>query len=382
MATPHHDATRALMGPRRRSPLGLARLALDRAVLSVVHGFVLFTDGVSRAQRGTARKERVFSRGKLELSHVLPPEAFDFELGPHSMREEPRLHRTPVVLVPPLMVRPYIFDLRPDHSMVRTLRNAGFDVYIVDFGEPSDEDEAVRLDDYVLDYLPACIDAAIAHSKRPEVTLAGYCMGGIFALLHVATHRDARVKNIVTVGAPIDFSELGALSIAAKLGAKFSDPVMDAMGNVPKELINFGFKLVGGTKMLTRYVDLVTNLWDYEYLRSFDSINAWTSDFIPYPKEAFKQMVKDFAAGDKLRRGELSYGGKIADLRNVECPLLAFAGKGDEIATLRSTRAILQHVGSIEKEFREVPGGHIGVIGGSRAPQSVWRPMCEWLQER
>ena len=371
---------------RKGSPLRQARRlmrhALDRAVMSAVHGFVFVTDGVSRAQRGNARKELVFSRGKLSLWHVVKAEPFDFELGPHSMREERATSPTPVLLVPPLMVRPYVFDLRPDHSMVRTLRNAGFDVYIVDFGVPDDGDEGVRLDDYVLDYMPACIDAAIAHSQQPQVTLAGYCMGGLFSLLHVATHHDARVKNLVTIGAPIDFTELGVVSLAAKLGARFADPVMDRIGNVSSEMINVGFKLIGGPKMLTRYVDLVTNLWDYEYLRSFDSINQWTSDFIPYPKEAFKQMVKDVAAGDKLRRGELTFGGKRADLKAIEQPLLAFAGRSDEIATLASTRAILEHVSSRDKDFREVPGGHIGVLAGSKAASAVWQPMVEWLRVR
>jgi polyhydroxyalkanoate synthase len=360
----------------------LARLALDRAVMSAVHGFVFATDGVSRAQRGTARKERVLSRGKLELSRVIPNEPFDFELGPHSMRHETPMHPTPIILVPPLMVRPYVFDLRPDHSMVRTLRNAGYDVYIVDLGVPDEDDEAVRLDDYVLDYLPTCIDACLAHSKASQVTLAGYCMGGIFALLHVATHHDERVAGLVTIGAPIDFSEMGAISLAARLGQRLTDPLMDLIGNVPSEFVNVGFKLLGGTKVITRYVDLVTNLWDYEYLRGFDSVYAWGGDFIPYPKEAFKQMVRDFVAGDKLRKGELTFGGKQVDLGAVKCPVLAFAGKRDDVATLGSTRAILQHVGSRDIEFREVPGGHIGVVAGSKAPVAVWGPMVEWLSGR
>jgi polyhydroxyalkanoate synthase len=160
------------------------------------------------------------------------------------------------------------------------------------------------------------------------------------------------------------------------------DPVMDRIGNVSSDMVNLGFKLIGGPKMLTRYVDLLTNLWDYEYLRSFDSISAWTSDFLPYPKEAFKQMVKDIAAGDKMRRGELTFGGKRADLAAIEAPLLAFAGRGDEVATLGSTRAILKHVGSKQKELREVPGGHIGVVGGSKAKNEVWAPTLEWLKAR
>ncbi len=365
-----------------RRPDRLARLALDRLVLSAVHGFVMATDGVSRGQRGTARKERVFARGKLELFRVTPTEALEAELGHGELRVEPPRQATPIVLVPPLMVRPYIFDLRPDHSMVRSLRNAGFDVFVVDFGVPDRADEGVRLDDYVLDYVPACVDAAIAASGAKKLTLAGYCMGGIFSLLHVATHRDERIANLVTIGAPIDFGEMGIITWASKLGDRVIDPLMDRLGNVPSSLVTLGFKLLDGPQMLTRYVDLVTRLWDYEYLRGFDSIQAWTSDFIPYPKEAFKQMIRDVAAGDKLRRGELVFGDKRADLSAIRCPVLAFAGQTDGIATLPATRAILEHVGSEVKDFREVPGGHIGVVGGTRAPEAVWGPMAEWLKAR
>ena len=370
------------LAEQMRQSRRLARHALDRAVLSAVHGFVLATDGVSRAQRGTARKERVFQREKLEVWHVLPNEALDYELGTHALREEPPKYATPVLLVPPLMVRPFVFDLRPGHSMVRTLRNAGFDVYIVDFGVPDDEDEDVDLDRYVLDWMPTAVDQTLAHSGASKVTIGGYCMGGIFALLHAATHADDRVKNLVTIGAPIDFSEMGAVSLAAKVGALGIDRVMDRMGNVPSELINFGFKMIGGPKMITRWFDLVTNLWDYDYLRKWESIDAWTSDFIPYPKEAFKQMVKDFAAGDKMRRGALEFGGKKADMRNVVQPLLAFAGKTDEVATLKSARAILSCVASTDVAFHEVPGGHIGVLGGTKAPEAVWARTIEWLRTR
>lgn len=362
--------------------MGLARLAADRLVLSAVHGFVYATDGVSRAQRGTARKETVFQRGKLALHHVLPVEAMEFELGTEQMVEQPPRHATPVLLIPPLMVRPYIFDLRPDHSMVRSLRKAGFDVYVVDFGVPDGEDEEVRLDDYVLDYVPSCIDEALKHSGKSDLSIVGYCMGGIFGMLHIAAHHDTRIKNLVTIGSPVAFDDMGLVTFASKAGAMVVDPLMDVMGNVPSELIELGFKLLGGPKMLTRYVDLVTNLWDYEFVRGFDSINAWGSDFIPYPREAFKQMVKDLAAGDKMRKGELEFGGKNVDLSSIDIPVLAFAGKTDDIATLTATRAILEHVGSKDLQFREVPGGHIGVVAGSKAPTSVWGPMADWLAAR
>src|SRR5258708_36575650 len=111
----------------------------------------------------------------------------------------------PLVLIPPLMVRPYVYDLRPDHSFVRTLRNAGFDVFVMDFGVPDEDDLHTSLEDYVTGYIPACIDHALAAAGAKHVSLLGYSFGGIFALLHSGPLRDARGPNILTVGAPVDF---------------------------------------------------------------------------------------------------------------------------------------------------------------------------------
>jgi poly(3-hydroxyalkanoate) synthetase len=37
-------------------------------------------------------------------------------------------------------------------------------------------------------------------------------------------------------------------------------------------------------------------------------------------------------------------------------------------------------VGSADKEFLELEGGHISVIAGRRAKQQVWPALAEWLK--
>ena len=45
-------------------------------------------------------------------------------------------------------------------------------------------------------------------------------------------------------------------------------------------------------------------------------------------------------------------------------------------------RGALQAVGSEDKTFELVPGGHMGVFAGSRAPENVWSKIASWLAER
>jgi len=366
----------------------VARKAVERTVLSFVNGLAYVVDGAAKPTMGNVGKERVrlprvSKNGKLEVWRVKPIGREKIELGQDELDVEiVRPRPVPILLIPPLMVRPYVYDLRPEHSMVRALRNAGYDVFIVDFGVPDRADEGLRLDDYVLDFVPAAIDAALAASGKSEITLCGYCMGGIFALLHAAIFRDARVRNIVTIGAPINFEKMGILTVAARLGLPVMDTILDRLGNVPGVLSSAGFRLLSGTKAVTKYADLFANLYDEEYVRGFDAIDTWLSEMIPYPKEAFRQMVREVVHGNKMLKNELRFGDRRADLRAVRVPLLAFAGRTDNIATPKSTAAILELVGSTDKTYREVPGGHIGVVAGSSAREAVWEPMMRWLEEK
>ena len=104
-----------------------ARAFADRSVLSLANVAVYFGDGTKQPTIGSAPCNTVFERGKLRLLRLRRAASVEFELGHATHRVDAPAVRTPVLVIPPLMVRPYIYDLRPEHSMLRTLRNAGFD---------------------------------------------------------------------------------------------------------------------------------------------------------------------------------------------------------------------------------------------------------------
>lgn len=351
-------------------------------VLSAINGFVHFKEGSAPAGGNAAPRDELYRRGKLTLSRIRPLSNEEYELGTetHSVTYE-RLP-VPVVIIPPLMVRPYVYDLRPEHSYVRTLRNAHFDVFVIDFGVPDRSDMSMRLEDYVLDWIPTCIEEVTKASGARRLSLLGYSFGGVFALLHAGTHKDPRVKNIVTIGAPVDFTKMIAPHWMMRLAAPAVEPVTALVGNIPGAWSRLGFKLMGGPRSFTRWIDLVGRLYDAEYLRTFDGVNTWINDLIPYPRDAFKQVVRDVAARNGLIRDELVFGDKRCELSKVTASVLGFAGRTDTVATPKSTRALVDHVGSHDKTFYEVSGGHVAIVAGTTAPKEVWARTVEWLTPR
>jgi len=72
-------------------------------------------------------------------------------------RSTKRQYPVPILLVFALINRPDVFDLRPGHSFVEHLLADGFDVFLLDWGEPDEADADRGLDDYVCDQLPWAI---------------------------------------------------------------------------------------------------------------------------------------------------------------------------------------------------------------------------------
>src|SRR5436305_10940906 len=66
-------------------------------------------------------------------------------------RSSDRSHAVPILLVFALINRPEIFDLRPGASLVEYLLEEGFDIFLVDWGVPDEEDAETGLEDYVCD---------------------------------------------------------------------------------------------------------------------------------------------------------------------------------------------------------------------------------------
>ena len=85
----------------------------------------------------------------------------------------------PLLIVYSLFNRSYILDLQAGNSFVEHLLNAGFDVYLLDFGIPDERDAGNTLDDYADEYLPAAVERVRQVAQEEQVNMLGYCFGGL-----------------------------------------------------------------------------------------------------------------------------------------------------------------------------------------------------------
>src|SRR5207237_223638 len=81
----------------------------------------------------------------------------------------------------------------------------------------------------------------------------------------------------------------------------------------------------------------------------------------------FGLWVGDFYQQNKLFKGEAVFGGRPARLSSISCPVFVVGAKEDYIAPPESVRALIDAVSSRDKDYVELPGGHISLIAGRGA---------------
>jgi polyhydroxyalkanoate synthase len=340
---------------------------MESALKKYTSGMQIILEG-ARARTGQTPKEVVWTKNKAQLYHYEPM--------------TPRRFRVPVMLIYALINRPYILDLMPGNSFVEFLVGQGFDVYMLDWGIPGDEDKDLHIEDYVMDYIPRAVKKVLRTSGVDELTVFGYCMGGTFSAMYAALFPEKPLKNLVLLTAPIDFTPDDVGLFGLWTSEKYFNPdlVVDAFGNVPADMIDTGNRML---KPVTNYVGTYVNLWERimedKSLDSWLAMSKWVNDGVPLPGEAFRQWIRDFYQHNKLVKAEVKLRGRTVDLSRITCPLLTIAGSKDHICTLPQARAVIDLVSSRDKEFMEIDAGHVGLLAGSGAKKMLWPQVRTWL---
>jgi polyhydroxyalkanoate synthase len=85
---------------------------------------------------------------------------------------------------------------------------------------------------------------------------------------------------------------------------------------------------------------------------------------------------------NRLARGLLRLRGGRVDLGRIRQPLLIVTADADHIAPPANTVPLLDLVASTDVTHFARPGGHIGLMAGSKARGQIWPDLTRWLSGR
>jgi polyhydroxyalkanoate synthase len=282
-----------------------------------------------------------------------------------------RRWKTPVLLVPSLINRHYVLDLLPGKSFVESMVARGHDVFIVDWGTPEDEDRFVTFDDVADRYVGRAIRATCRAAGTEKAHVLGYCLGGTLTAIHAAL-RPEHVASLTALAAPIAFHDAGLLSTWTRTSSFDLRALVDAMGNVPWQLMQSAFHLLRPTMSLAKAVQLADKAWDDEFLDGFMAIETWGNDNVSFPGACYEKYVAELYRKDALVKGEFSVSGERIDLARITAPTLAITFEHDNIVPWQSAAVLLEKVGAKKKQHIHLAGGHVGAVVSKKAAASLW----------
>ena len=300
-------------------------------------------------------------------------------------------HKRPLLFVPPWINKFYIFDMRPDNSMVRYMLKQGHSVFLISWVNPTRDHAEMSFEDYMRLGPLAALTAMEQATEQKEFDILGFCIGGILVvatLAWMAARGDKRIKTATTLATMVDFTDVGEIGVFIDQDRlKALRDHMAEKGYLENHHLQDMFSMI-------RENDLVWSFHVMNYLMghkppAFDLL-YWNGDSTRLPAAMLLWYLEKIYLENGLRKpGHLTMDGTPIDISRIDIPFYVLATREDHIAPWTS---IYPTAGILSGETTFVLGGsgHIaGVINppAKRPKYGYWTRddypanHKEWLSE-
>lgn len=291
----------------------------------------------------------------------------------------------PVLLVAAPIKRAYIWDLMPQVSTVRLLREAGFAVHLLEWLDSGGQREDLGLNAYANVFVEEAV-AAIRLDSGDIPLLVGHSLGGTLAAIFCALH-PRLTRGVVLLEAPLHFgADAGAF---APMVAASPDPhlLQAALTVVPGSLLDLvSAAAAPRTYLLERYLDLIASLGKPS-LQVHLRVARWTLDEFPIPSRLFAEILEDLYRKDRFMRADLALGGQRVGPHSLIAPMLNVANPKNAVIPPSSIVPFHRAAASPVKKLLQYSGDqgvalqHVGVLVGQTAHTRLWPEIIAWIRD-
>ena len=297
-----------------------------------------------------------------------------------------KVHKTPLLIVPPWINKYYILDLREKNSLIRYLVDQGHTVFCLSWVNPDSRHAAVNFDDYMMAGPLAALKEIGTITGEKQVNAVGYCIGGTLlacTLAWLKAKGAKRPKDIPEVVSAtylvtlVDFAEPGDLGV-------FVDEAQIA--DMEERMAANGYldaRTMATTFSLLRSNDLIWSFVINNYLLGrepfpFDLL-TWNADSTNLPAAMQSFYLRTMYLHNKLiEPNAVILKDTPLDLAQITTPSFCLATRDDHIAPWKSTYVATQ-IYNAPVTFVLSGSGHIaGVINPPAANKyGYWtNPTC------
>jgi len=246
----------------------------------------------------------------------------------------PKVHRRPLLILPPWLNKFYVLDMQPANSVVRWLVEQGHTVFLISWVNPDGKTPDKTFDEYMTEGPLEAMEVIEKITGQKEVNAMGYCLGGIL-LATVLAWLEAKgrrpIKSATFLTTLIDYSDVGDIKVFLSEDlVKRLERVGRHKGFIPGENVSWGFRML-------RAPDLIWSFIINHYLLGkprmpFDLL-FWNEDATNMPVACHTWYMRNMYLNNRLREpGALTVAGEPIDVTRIKTPSYVLATRDDHIA--------------------------------------------------
>ncbi len=252
------------------------------------------------------------------------------------------VYRRPLLFVPPLVNKYYLFDLTPKSSYLKWLVDQGHTVFVISWVNPTEQLAAKDLGDYVKDGVLVSLDAIEQATGETDVDLVSYCLGGTLSAIAMgllaARGQGERIASATLIATLVDFKNIGEWSVfIGDNELQTFDRYLDDKGYVEAHDLTKLFSTVRANDLI--WSSVVNHYLLGEEARPSDLL-WWFDDGSRIPAAMLKQYGKLVLQQNKLKEpGGVVIGDTPIDLGAIKTPVFVVALKDDHVSAWKETYA-------------------------------------------
>lgn len=273
------------------------------------------------------------------------------------------VYAEPVLITPAWIMKYYILDLTPKHSLVNYLVKKGHTVFMISWKNPKKKDRDLNMNDYLNLGIMSALDVVNAVVPDQKIHLAGYCLGGTLSAIATAAmmgNNDNRLASMTLLAAQTDFTEPG------ELGLFIDESQIAFLENLMMEKGYLDTHQMAGAFQLLRSNDLIWSRMIHDYLlgarKPLTDLMAWNADATRLPYKMHSEYLRNLFLHNQLVEGKYFVNGKPVALTDINLPIFVVATERDHVSPWHSVFKInLYTPGDVT--FTLTSGGHnVGIV--------------------
>jgi poly(3-hydroxyalkanoate) synthetase len=259
----------------------------------------------------------------------------------------------------PLINKPELFDLAEGKSVIEGLLREGYRVYMVDYGQPAQEDGQLGLDFYVKTVHDHCLDLITRLHPGDPVSAVGYCMGGALILPYLARRAEERlrdglamdVQKVCLMAAPVKFDDgaSGQGAMRTYIRKNYNPYIMEQLFsavNIPPQVIDQGINEIQPGVQYSVLMGFYERACQADTMKDAAPFLFWLTHGTRFPARTHYEWLSKFFLGNELMKGTFCLPSRYPDLDGKPVNMNALKETGVSLFDYRGTRDPIAPPGS------------------------------------